>query len=206
MAQMKFWDGAQWVTIAQVAEGGGGGASWSLYTDKDGTSATGLTTIAGTWSSDGTVIKNTDTGASRMAYFGSLLDVQVPILVEVECRIPTNTGGDQYVGMHMINGASGAAFLGPRVAFISGAWRAHLATTGANAIDVADAGGGFGTWRKIRLLGDGAVGSMWLDGALIGSVASNTNNASLGGVALFSYGASVEYRNYKLWRRADLPA
>lgn len=191
-------------TAAALAALAGEGA-WQLDIDEDGSSSAGLTTISGTWSSAGGVIKNTDTGASKMAHFGTLLDMPVPMVAEVECRIPSNTGGDQYVGMHMISGASAASHLCTRVAFVSGVWRKQIATTGTNTVDLVDGDGAFGTWRTLRLYSDGAAGTAWLDGVILGSSTGNSNNLAIGGLAFFSAGASVEFRNFRRWSRGDLP-
>src|SRR3990172_4427483 len=88
--------------------GGGGGISWSQVVNESGTSFTNFTgTGGGTWSSDGTVIKQTNTAATRFRCYHTTKIVTSFAVVEAEIQLKTS-GSDNRGGFIIgFDGTSG---------------------------------------------------------------------------------------------------
>lgn len=188
-------DGLEFVT-------GGAGGGWDLVIDEDGTSFSNFTAASGSWSSDGTVIKQTDTSATRRKARHNTKIITALCVVECEVQLRTSGGTNQggiIVGFDGSN-AGGAA------AFVAEADTVHVESessvnkyTYSTTINV-------NTWYKIRVLHTGGVVTVYLDDVLIFSAGNlpNTSNAA-DYIGLMTYGAEVWFRNYRAWNPA-MPA
>jgi len=92
---------AVWTETTQ--SGGGGGSAWTKTVDEDGSSIANWTSVAGTWSSNGSIIQQTDTSASNLnlRYTSAIPTAQM--IIEGEIRWPTSGQATpaNYAGFHV---------------------------------------------------------------------------------------------------------
>lgn len=190
--------------------GGGGGLVWNQYADYDGTSFAPLTG-SGTWSSDGTVIKQTDLAAAdRFAYPTNPGVALLGSVSECEFRMPSagQGGGDLYAGLIAVmhNSFTGNRPM-VRVRRIGASWSMDLLS--ASDVNIAMSALALDQWYTLRCAYLDSVLSAWVNGTLVGSIiaqGSGTQRAS--SFALYSRGALVHYRNVRAWTldSASLPS
>ena len=187
---------------ANVALGAGGGSAWTQVVNESGTSFTNFTSGSGTWSSDGTVIKQTNTGASATyARYNTMLVVGM-IVFEAEIQLRTS-GADRIGGLIVGFDGSSAAGIGVRINEGSDEVQSEVVFTTnklavASTIDV-------NTWYKLRVVVGGGQVTFYLDDTIKGSsnITPTITNASY--IGLYTYQAEVWYRNIKAWN-LTLPA
>lgn len=179
-----------------TSTGSGGGLTWTQYGDYDGSSFAAFTSGDGTWASDGTVISQTDTGASDFFAYPTT-DPGVALVgtvVEFEFRFPVD---GSFVGvvplMHTsLPGDRPLVRLnrsGGTVEFLTGGSVSVSTTTPA-----------VGSWATLRVAYLNGVISCWLDGSHVGSVvAGGMGLQRASRFALFVRSASVQFRNIKAW-------
>lgn len=176
----------------KVTQSNSSASVWSRVINESGSSFSIFTSGGGTWSSDGTVIKQTNTGVSAgFAYTG-----KHPIVVsifEAEVMMKTN-GGRGGIGIGAASGSlSAIVYIQPSADNIVAerAGQAALVTT-STTINVD-------TWYKIRLFVSGGTGTFYLDNTLIDTTDNHKNLAAVSGFALYAHQAEVWFRNVKAW-------
>lgn len=197
----------------------GGGATWAQVVDESGSTFTNWTSIAGTWSSNGTIISDTNTGAAHHgAYYNSPITMPNLCVAQADIRLPSSgqNAGDIWAGIALMSTSLSNAH-GPRVLLSrqSGSFD-YIDTYDGTTNRVAQlAGNGLSldTWYTLRIVVIGVVVSVWLDGtykysatALDASDATALRNR-VDRLVLVNYQAKVDYRNVKVWTQAgSLPA
>jgi hypothetical protein len=182
----------------------GSGINWTQAINEGGTSFANFTAVSGTWSSDGTVIKQTDASANnRFARYNTL--ISMPFLVyEAEIQL-RSSGAGRSGGLAL--GFDGTAGSGISVVFIDeGANAAKVEVTLVESLITITATINVNTWYKLRAVTSGGFVSVYLDGTLLGSTGksiSRMSNSSY--IGLFTYQSEVWFRNIKAWN-LDLPA
>ncbi|MDH5315290.1 MAG: DUF1080 domain-containing protein, partial [Gemmatimonadota bacterium] len=198
--------GADRVDVTIAASGTGGGVDWNLDVDEDGSTFTNWTGVAGTWSSTGTVIQNTDTAAAnKHARYNTALPLGFPFIVEADLQITGGSGSDRNAGLlFLYDGATdpptGAAMVVLKGDSSSGT---QVRCFRANQETILEQSQSFtyNTWYTLRVVCNGRTFSVYLDGAFL-LTAGGANIASQGNqgyVGLATYGASAEWRNIKTW-------
>jgi hypothetical protein len=199
---VAFSGGTATVTISG---GGGGGVDYILDIDVDGSSATGWNAHGGTWSSNGTEIIQTDTGAAWRIYrFGTTkINAGYTLIFEAEMQVVSGSGGIQRLGIGTSDSTGGAnGFnLNLDVATNSLAFDKH------NAASIFTAGVTFdpSIWYKLRFVTTSAGTTAYVDGTQIESGFNIAQGGWNGGtyLCLFSYGVSGMFRNIKVWSLSD---
>lgn len=181
----------QWEPVS--ASGGG----WTQVVNEDGTSFANFSGSAGTWSSDGTVIKQTNTSASEKRASYSNLIVTSILIYEAEVQL-RSSGSTRQGGI--LIGYDGSGTGGMAVVLDEGANTIGVVTDGVAAQMTLSATVAVNTWYKIRLVYAGGHASIYLDGTLVGSggyISQQSYNASR--IGLWAYQAEVWFRNIKAW-------
>lgn len=183
------------------------GASWVKLIDETGASFANFTGVTGTWSSDGTVIKQTGTATSTKQRAKHATRVLGQHIIDVEFMIPTSgaiaSQTDQRAGtMALWDGSSGT---GGCLTFAKGVSNVGTSVSIeqdsiASRILNAKAFTYFDTWHKLRTYVCGNTAAAWLNGgAVVGSgnaVAAN-NDASF--VGLYTFNTVTWFRNFRVW-------
>jgi hypothetical protein len=179
------------------------GSAWTQVVNEDGTTFANFTAVAGTWSSDETVIKQTDTSAnSRKAYYTTKIPA-ASLLAQADVQL-RSSGTDRQAGIMMgFDGGAGTAAISIKL------------REGNDDIDIERDSQAVdrsisvtinvNTWYTLRVLREGNVVSVWLDGTFKGSAVSTTNLANVDYFGLVTYQAEAWFRNIKAWN-LTLPA
>ena len=179
----------------EFVSGGAGGISWSQVVNESGASFANFTAGSGTWSSDGTVIKQTNTTGNIKARFNTSIFSGI-IAYEAEIQIRTS-GVDKCGGLVVgYDGTTGNNSMLVRL------------NEGNNNINVEnDAVLGIvnfsstidiNTWYKLRINVIGDNVEIYLDGSKKGAArAGNFTNATY--IGLYSNNAEVWFKNIKAW-------
>ena len=182
--------------------GGAGGLSWDLVVNESGAAFTNFTAASGTWSSDGTVIKQTNTTATfRYARYNTLI-VTAMCVFEAEMQIKSS-GSDRIGGI--VVGFNGSSTGGAGARLNEGTDQVQLTTVGVAVRLNVSATINIDTWYKVRMVVAGSTISVYLDGTLIGSAGITQASGDARYVGLYTYQAEVWFRNVKGWN-LDLPA
>lgn len=179
-----------------------GGGIWSQVVNESGASFANFTSGSGTWSSDGTVIKQTDTAASsRKAKYNTMTAHSVIVF---QSDIQIKTAGATRLGGLLVGYDGGTGTSGLLVRLDEGNNVVEIYTDNAAlTLSVAQTIA-IDTWYTLRLYVAGNSVSVFVDGTLIGSSRAGTaGSASF--IGLFSYQAEVWFRNIKAWT-LTLPA
>jgi hypothetical protein len=179
----------------------GGEVVWTQNVSESGTSFANFTAASGTWSSDGTVIKQTDTAATkRRAKYNN--KVATSLLV-YEAEIQIRTSGALRVGGLLIYDGTNTNGI---VCYIDqGNSVIALESDSVTARNSASATINTNTWYKVRIVVAAGSVSAYLDGTLKTSAALVMQDDNIDFVGLISYQAEVWWRNIKVWNLA-LPA
>jgi hypothetical protein len=179
--------GMKWAAPAAVS-------IWNQVINESGASFANFTGASGTWASDGTVIKQTNTaGAPHRAKYNTKIANSILVFeAEVQVRAAGVCLAGIVAGFDGANG-NGSLFYAREdsdiVAFEtdSSTTRLSIATTiAAN------------TWYKLRIVMAGGMYTGYVDGVLKGtSISLNVNDSSY--VGLWSYGCESWFRNIKAW-------
>lgn len=175
--------------------GAGGGISWNKVVNEDGSSFANWTSVAGTWSSDGTVIKQTNTGTDKAAKYTTQLPTAA-VVMEADVYIVTANG---YAGF--FPGFDGTA--------TGGAGQFVRLNEGANTVELQKGGTGpiaggwaatinINTWYTLRAVTIGPNISVYLDGTLIGS-GDVANYVPISFIGLWTYNCEAHFRNIHAW-------
>ena len=176
---------------------------WQLDIDQSGASFSDWTGLSGTWSSDGTVIQQTNTsGDWRAAMFNTQQPLGMPYILEAEVQA-VSSGAQSLHVVGLIAGFSGTlATSGGEVdlrvtAGVRSIHFMYLAST-----DISDFARSWNddTWYTLRVITTGATTSAYLDGALVATAGNLTNNSANNKfIGLSSWGCAVKFRNIKAW-------
>ena len=185
--------------------GGGSGPSWTQDVDEDGTSFAAWVANAGTWASDGTNIRKTNspTGAHERARYDTKLALGFGVIAECEIRLPTagqGSGANVQASLNLgYDGAAGQGGLavtlelgstGVGVQVERGQVAITKKWTTAIALD---------TWHKIRLVTVGPWVSIYFNGSLIGTTWVDLAQGTADYLGLLTFNAIADFRNIKLW-------
>jgi hypothetical protein len=174
-----------------------GGGSWTQGIDEDGSSFANFTGASGVWSSDGTVIKQTDTTATqRRARFNTRVPVAA-ILYEADIQL--RSSGTPVQGGLLI-GYDGTNNSGLVVRLDQGAATIGVDTDGASQRINISTTVTVNTWYTIKVLFSGGFATFYLDGTIMGTAGYITQasyDASY--IGLYTYQAEVWFRNIKAW-------
>jgi len=177
---------------------------WNQVVNENGASFANFTSSSGTWSSDGTVIKQTDTGATvRRAKFNTKL-VTDNLVFEAEMQIRT-AGALRLAGL--IVGFDGSGNNGNLVYLDEGG---NLIQVDSDSITnhrtFSSVTINTNTWYKLRVVVMGTAVGVYLDGTLMGSVGKPvTASANADFIGFLTYQAEVWFRNIKAWN-LNLPS
>jgi hypothetical protein len=176
---------------------------WAQVVNEVGTSFTNFTAASGTWSSDGTVIKQTDTAAAfRRAKYNSFI---VTGLLVLEAEIQLRSTGTDHIG-GIVVGFDGSNAGGIAARLNEGADQLQVEVDATSGRITPAATINSNTWYKVRLVVGGGVASAYLDGTLLGSAGNNAQQSNNAGyVGLLTYQSEVWFRNIKAWN-LNLPA
>lgn len=194
----------------------GSGEVWEQILNNTGNNLTGLTSVAGTWASNGTIIQQTDgTSGTKFLRINEPLMHGTAVLLEAEFRVPTagQAGGSNESAGFLFGSASDAATSAAPIIGLrwdSGAadrvyWERNASAliTAATVPDVPrDA------WHKLRVLKtDPEAYTVWLNNAPIGMVPISPLGYGFCGLAS-QWSLKTDWRNIKAWRLgpSDLPA
>lgn len=183
---------------------------WTKVIDQSGTSFASWTSITGTWTSDGTNIKQSSTAASfARAYYTTKMRL-FPCIVQYDFRFDSGGSGDDYAGISFgSTSTAGGAAVRPEI--VSGVSQLRIeADDGAGQTDLYSASSGVptwtrGTWYTLKVLCTGFTTTIWVNGTLIG-----TNRVLLPASRVYDYfrllthSAAVDFRNISLYT-LDLP-
>lgn len=196
--QVALFDG----TSGKLIKDGGIAPWWTQIVDESGASFTNFTAVDGTWASDGSVIKQTNTTTTT---YKAKYNTKVPVAMLIfEAEVYIHTAGA---------GKTGGLVLGFDGSSISNCLTVQLNQGGSM---VADTNGvanrltvsttvNVDTWYKLRVVQSGTGGTaIYKDGTLLGTVLS-TNNNNISYVGLVESSAEVWFRNIKVWTMV-LPA
>jgi len=213
---------AQTTTADVAALAGGGGMTWTEVANLDGSTVTGLSNYGGTWTSDGSIIKQTALGANAWAWHTSVSSpIAGPFVAEVEYR--RDGGWNSTVGLALVSkwqyDVDGYFREGNRFYLSDGDGPAnivlqHGAPPGSGGQPDRNRTIGANTnltWRKLRVTCTSHL-TFWLDGTPYMNIPLQTYIGSgyqlpFDRVALFSSQGNVgdhparehHFRNFKLW-------
>lgn len=195
--------------FATMADVGGSSLDWTLDVNQSGASFTGWaanTSDGGTWSSNGTEIIQTSTSASvRRANKTAQTPLGWPMILQAECQVVTAVGGNNRVGIGITDGTSGGfgyvAYLDSGADVVAVEIDSSIAVASyAHTLNTA-------TWYTLRLVFGAYWVSVYVDGTFKGNAMLNVGttaaprNSAINSefLSLISYGASVKWRNIKVW-------
>lgn len=171
-----------------------GTISWSQVINESGASFTNWTGVSGTWSSDGTVIKQTNTSATaRYAIYNPKV---VTSLIVFEAEIQLRSSGALRLGGILV-GVNSSGVGGADIRLDEGNDLIQLENSSTVILSIS-ATIAVNTWYKVRVVKSGIDISVYLDGTLK-ATAAVTSGADVTYVGLYSYQAEVWYRNIKAW-------
>jgi hypothetical protein len=194
-------NGTTWSTWATLGSGSGG---YALAIDESGASFANFTAVTGTWDSNGTVIRQTDTAdvVTRARYSAALVDT-TDLIAQVDVRFDTVT--DERTGGLLIwpgDGTTGG--LDIRL-HLGGSDNVELQRDGVMAVASASATINTDTWYTLRARINGPSVAVYLDGALKLSGQAAMVDLNTSRIGLRVYSGPVHFRNFKTWALA-LPA
>jgi hypothetical protein len=192
-------------TTGKLIKDGGTPASlvlanmWTQVVNETGASFTNFTGTTGTWSSDGTVIKQTITDSTvRRARYNNVVNL-IACIFEAEVYIHTANG---IAGL--LCGYDGTNSGGMAIKLNDSTNAIELDIEGTSIRKTASVAVVPDTWYKIRFMAAGTHAAFYFAGTLIGT-AQAENAADLSYVGLLSQSAEAWFRNIKLWNLA-MPA
>jgi hypothetical protein len=186
-----------------------GSLGWTLDVNQPGTSFAAWaanTSDGGTWASNGTQITQTSTSATvRRARLSAQTPLGWPTIVQCDVNFASISGGINRAGIGITDGTStGWGFL------------TYLEATGDTVITELDTQVVLGsysvtvntaTWYTLRMVINGYWIASYVDGTFKGNAMMNTGtnaaprNSAINSefITLTTYGASVLFRNIKVW-------
>jgi len=181
---------------------------WQLVIDEPGTSIANWTSGGGTWSTDGTFLKQTDTTAVwRTLKCNTVVDLGLGAILEFDMKIPTLSSlraAGVVLGYSGTNTSPGACFnaritgAGTKEAYFERAFSTTLLT-----LSPASAFSGWNPTLQttFRIHCTGGFLSAYIGGTtLIGSAGSTPANAGDARfIGLVTFGTEAHFANIKLW-------
>lgn len=178
----------------------GGPSPWVQLVDESGASFANWTGVTGTWSSDGSVIKQTNTGATvqRAKY-----NTMVPAVMTIyQMELQTRTSGtERQFGFAVYDGTNtGGLSIKLREQNDIQVERDSLSVITNISVNID-----INTWYTLRVAVAGAGAAIYLDGVFKGSIIFNTIQSGTSYLALLSYQVEAWFRNIKVWTLAGGP-
>ncbi len=196
---------------------GGSSSVWTQLIDESGASFANFAGIKGTWLSDGTIIKSTDTAAG--AFLSRANHVTKVVLsgcvIQMEVRLPSAGQGatPNYIGFYPGMNLLTTNTLGLPMITIERAAVAANSTISwrddgvvpSNTVTVTI---NYDTWYTLKTVFFGARASIYLDGVLVATFVvpgykTGENSSDVSYLGLMSYGALAHYRNIKVWNLTE---
>lgn len=188
---------------AALIGGGESEAGWELVIDESGSSAGGITGASGTWGSDGTWITQTDTTATpRRAKFNTGIRTAA-LKMQAEVQI-LSTGANTPKDVGLLLGFDGSNQYGAvaRLDATNDKVEAERENNGTTKIAYAFTVDTETTY-KLGAVRFGNVIDLFVDDVWYGSVDLARNAVSVSidysFVGLYSFAASVKFKNIKVW-------
>lgn len=188
----------------------GESGAWELVIDEDGSSFANWSGIAGTWSSSGGNIQNTDNAAAVKAAY--LTTPKVPLahcVIDFEIQFPTSGQGTapNYAGIYpgmpnsIVTDQTTIRLQRDATPANSLILITPNDTAAAKTLSVTIA---LDTWYAVRVVISGGAVSFYLDGTLVGSIATSrvppaASNSDITYLGLTTYSAAAFWRNIKVW-------
>jgi hypothetical protein len=186
----------------------GGSSGWTQVIDEDGTSFSDFTSIAGSWTSDGVKIIQSNTGGGPFAARHNTKVVCANLIVECEVQYPTTgqAAAPNYIGIYP--GVSSGATTGTPSLFVrreAVAADSHLSMRPDNVVPTVTLGATIAVdvWYKVRIVVSGSRASLYLDGVLLGTISyaeiPSGNSLDITYAGLVTSAALAWFRNFKVW-------
>jgi hypothetical protein len=185
------------VKISSLPTGGGGGINWNQVVDESGASFTNWTSGSGTWSSDGTVIKQTDAGATERNARYNLVTQNSIMVVQADVQLRT-TGTNRQGGI--ILGYGGTPTSHTTLIIRGGSNEVNVMITGLGFVLTISQTIDVNTWYTLRAVLSGDRIAAYFNGNLLGTYGGSrtiVDNASY--IGLYSYQTEAWFRNIKSW-------
>lgn len=177
-------------------------SGWTQTLNETGSSFTNFTGTAGTWASDGTVIKQTNTAASfAIARYNNPM---LTSLIVYQADIQIKSSGADRIGGLLI-GYDGTTATAAAAIRLNQSGSAQVETHSLDARVTLSATINIDTWYTLRAVMAGSIVSVYLDGTLLGSGGDVQRAGNASYIGLLTYQAEVWFRNIKAWN-LDLPA
>ncbi len=172
----------------------GAGLAWTQNINESGSSFANWTSGGGTWSSDGTLINQTDTaGSVRNAAFNTRFPFAISELT-ADIRINSGSGADWRAGIYIGNALLYIKTTNSGTSYTIVA--ENRGTSVATTTSIAGTGVVFFTVKALVVIGQGA--SFWVNGTFIGSAEmGNTGDASQ--LNLYTFAANASFRNIAVY-------
>lgn len=185
----------------------GGGGGWEQAFTESGTSFANWTSGGGTWSSDGTQIKQTDTGATwRTAKFNTVQAIAPGYVLEAQIKaVSTGAGALHAVGIIIgYAGTNTSPGLAAELRLESGTRRflfSRAFTTTLlliNPFTWSD-----DTFYTLRIISSGGLITAYVDGVLVGTSGNTSGQpADSRYIGLKSYACEAHFKSITGWKLA----
>lgn len=197
---MVLWDGSN---ADAIKDGDTFAANlWSQVVNESGASFANFTAESGTWSSDGTEIKQTDTAATvRRAKFNTKLFVPAMVM-QADVQIKSSTA-DAHVGILLGFAGTGTGGLAVHLRVAEDDVRADQ--DGVASGPTFSATINLDTWYTLRCVALGATVAIYLDSVLLGTARITQANKDTSFIGLRTYKTEGWFKNIKAWT-IPLPA
>jgi hypothetical protein len=178
-----------------------GGSVWEQVVNENGSSFANFTSGSGTWSSDGSQIKQTDTGAThRTARFTNALRLSPGFIFEAKIKaVSTGAGATHLIGLvigYDGTNSSPGAFVELRNA--SGTKTIRFGRYATSDILVLTQTWNDDTYYTLKIISSGGMLTAYLDGTLIGTCsATPDNSADARYIGLCSFACEAHFDDIK---------
>lgn len=174
----------------------GSPSAFTQVVDEPGTSFANWTAVGGTWLSSGAVIRQTDATANqRYAKYNTIVQAG-PFIFESEIQL-RNSGSTRIGGMVIsFDGAGSSGGMGARIDE-GDIVRAEVVGTGSGINFSATIN--VNTWYKLRIISNGTICSVYLDGVLLGVAGAMQTSVDARYIGLYTFQTEAWFRNIKAW-------
>lgn len=179
----------------------GGGSPWTQVVNENGSSFANWTSGGGTWSSDGTVIKQTNTGGVwNIAYLTARINTAPGFILEAEVKMVSTSGDPRTVGLTISCGVNNSQFGATGDMRLEGGNRAMMLSKAGANIKATNYSWSDGTFYTFRIISSGGVISGFINGVFIGAAGQTpASDAEASFIGLVNYGSEAHWKNIKGW-------